>query len=167
MNNDILPQDLLSEEFTEDKEVKQYNGEFTPIKRDENFDIADFIVKHSTDYSVRSKKRVSRIITVTVVVLIIISLCTALAVLKNSETKNPLYGTWIAQDGTTMEIIENYITINGSSRKYVFEDDNVIAISVNGEYYKIIYTLEGGKLSIILPSSDGKHTTIEYSKKKG
>ena len=49
-----------------------------PLKnKDEEFDIADFIVKHSTQYSVK-KSKAPRIIAIVAVAVIIIGLCVVL-----------------------------------------------------------------------------------------
>ena len=48
--------------------------------------------------------------------------------------------------------------------KYIFEDDNVIALNVNNEYFKMIYELKDGKLTITIPSDE--ITTIEYKREQ-
>lgn len=133
----------------------------------EEFDIAYFIVKHSTNYSVK-KSKAPRIIAIIVVAFIIIGLCVIIAISSANGNKNPIFGKWVSSEGVEMEIIEDYITIDGSSRKYVFPkgEDNVIAISINEEYFKILYKLENGKLYIIIPSADGESETIEYVRKR-
>ncbi len=139
----------------------------TENSESEEFDIADFIVKHSTNYSVK-KSKAPRIIAVIVVAVMIIGLCVIIAITSANGNKNPIYGKWVSSEGVEMEIIEGYITIDGSSRKYVFPngEENVIAISINDEYFKILYKLENGKLYIIIPSAEGESETIEYVRKR-
>ncbi len=133
----------------------------------EDFDIADFIVKHSTNYSVK-KSKAPRIIAIIAVAVMIIGLCVIIAIYSANGNKNPIFGKWISSEGVEMEIIEGYITIDGSSRKYIFPDgeENVIAIAINEEYFKILYKFENGKLYIIIPSSEGENETIEYERKR-
>lgn len=137
------------------------------VTEKEEFDIADFIVKHSTNYSVK-KSKAPRIIAIIVVAVMIIGLCVIVAISSANGNKNPIFGKWVSSDGVEMEIIEDYITIDGASRKYIFPkgEENVIAIAVNNEYFKILYKLENGKLYIIIPSAEGESETIEYERKK-
>lgn len=135
-------------------------------KKDEEFDIADFIVKHSSNYSVK-KSKAPRIIAIIVVAVMIIGLCVIIAISSASGNKNPIFGKWVSSEGVEMEIIEDYITIGGTSRKYIFtEEKNVIAINVNEEYFKILYKLEDGKLHLIVPISKDKTETVIYTRKK-
>lgn len=133
----------------------------------EEFDIADFIVKHSTNYSVK-KSKAPRIIAIVAVAVMIIGLCVVIAITSANANKNPIFGKWVSSDGVEMEIIEDYITIDGASRKYIFPEgeENVIAISIKDEYFKILYKLENGKLYIIIPSAEGESETIEYVRKR-
>lgn len=135
--------------------------------RQEEFDIADFIVKHSTQYSVK-KSKAPRIIAIVVVALMIIAVCVFLAIASGKQNQNPVFGKWISEQGKEMEIIEDYITIDGTSRKYIFPEgeENVIAISIKDEYFKILYKLEGGRLYFIIPSAEGESETIIYTRKK-
>ncbi len=133
----------------------------------ENFDIADFIIMHSDKNNTKTSVKILRIISVIVVAAVIIVLCVFLAMSSNKINSNPVFGTWVSDNGNTMEIIEDYITINGSSRKYIFEEENIMAIAINNEYYKIVYKLEDGLLYIMMPDADGEVTTIVYEKKEG
>lgn len=132
----------------------------------EEFDIADFIVKHSTHYNVK-KSKAPRIIAIVVVAVVIIGLCVIAALASSNGNKNPIFGKWVSEQGIEMEIIEDYITIDGYSRKYIIPEgeENVIALSVNGEYVKMLYKLEDGKLHLIIPSADGELETIIYKRK--
>ncbi|MBP3922214.1 MAG: hypothetical protein J6D27_04530 [Ruminiclostridium sp.] len=139
-----------------------------PLKnKDEEFDIADFIVKHSTHYNVK-KSKAPRIIAIVVVAVVIIGLCVIAALASSNGNKNPIFGKWVSEQGIEMEIIEDYITIDGYSRKYIIPEgeENVIALSVNGEYVKMLYKLEDGKLHLIIPSADGELETIIYKRKR-
>lgn len=140
-----------------------------PLKnKDEEFDIADFIVKHSTQYSVK-KSKAPRIIAIVAVAVIIIGLCVVFALVSGKQqNKNPIFGSWVSEQGIEMEIIEDYITIDGSSRKYIFPEgeENVIAIAIKDEYFKILYKLEKGRLYLIIPSAEGESETIIYERKK-
>jgi hypothetical protein len=62
-----------------------------PLKnKDEEFDIADFIVKHSTQYSIK-KSKAPRIIAIVAVAVIIIGLCVVFALVSGKQqNKNPI-----------------------------------------------------------------------------
>jgi hypothetical protein len=132
----------------------------------EEFDIADFIVKHSTQYSVK-KSKAPRIIAVIGVAVMIIGLCVLIALTADKTPKNPVFGKWVSDKGIEMEIDEDTITIDGSTRNYIFPkgENNVIAISVQNEYFKIYYKLEKGELHIIIPLTDENSQTIIYKRK--
>lgn len=139
----------------------------TDEAKEEEFDIADFIVKHNTRYNVR-KSKAPRIIAIVVVAVIVIGLCVIAAMTSAKGNKNPIFGKWVSEQGIEMEISEDYISIDGTSRKYIFPEGekNVIAISIKEEYFKILYRLEKGKLYIVIPSSLGESETIIYERKK-
>lgn len=154
--------DAFNKIITEDIKTDNEKSE-----KSEEFDIADFIVKHSTNYRVK-KSKAPRIIAIIAVAVIIIGICVVFAILSAGKNKNPIFGEWISTEGIEMEISEKYITIDGIGREYIFPKDekNVIAISVNDEYFKILYKLEFGRLYIIIPSSDGESEIIEYKRNK-
>ena len=128
----------------------------------EDFDIVDFIEKHSATYSVKRPRIWTKVVGIALVVVLIVALCIMAAVLLSKQNSNPIFGKWVSSDGVKMEIIEDYIIINDKSMKYIFEDDNVIALNVNNEYFKMIYELKDGKLTITIPSDE--ITSIEYKR---
>ena len=133
-----------------------------PSKFAENFDIVDFIEKHSATYTVKKPRIWTKVVGIVLVAVLIVVLCITAAVLLNKQSSNPIFGKWVSSDGVKMEIIEDYIIINDKSMKYIFEDDNVIALNVNNEYFKMLYELSDGKLTITIPSDE--ITTIEYTR---
>lgn len=127
----------------------------------DDFDIVDFISKHNTTYSVKKPHIWTKVVGIILIAVLIIALCVTAAVLMNKNS-NPILGKWVSSDGVKMEIIEDYIIINDKSMKYIFEEDNVISLNVNNEYFKMLYELKNGKLIITIPSDE--ITTIEYTR---
>ncbi len=100
--------------------------------------------------------------------MLIIGICVVFAVvIGKGKPTHPIFGDWVCEEnGNKMSIIEGHITINGLSREYNFEEDNIIAIAINGEFYKIVYKLEDGLLYIMVPDASGEVTTLIYERKK-
>ena len=154
--------DIVSVSAPDSSEEKK-----TDTAKGEEFDIADFIVKHSTQYNVK-KSKAPRIIAIVVVALMVIALCVVAAILSGNSNNNSIYGKWISDKGIEMEIIDGYITIEGETRKFIFPENesNVIAINVKDDYFRMLYQLKDGKLHIIIPISDEETETIIYTRKK-
>lgn len=137
-----------------------------PVKDGEEFDIADFIVKHNTVYTVKKKRIWTKILGIVMAAIMIVVIC-MLGAFLIMKSGNQLYGTWVS--GSQVMVIEkDKITIGNNSNEYNLEENNIIALKiVNGEntdYFRMIYKLDGDKLTIIIPAADDVQK-IEYTRK--
>ena len=143
-------------------EKKSEIGSVSPANSD--FDIVDFIISHSDNRSVIKKSKAPRIILCVIVGVLILTVCGLFVFWSVFVNKDPLCGSWVTNDGLVMTIDEKTITINGQTSEYTKDENNVIAIKMNNEYYKIIYELEGNDLIITIPNANGVET-ISYTRK--
>lgn len=151
-----------------------------PVSGDGEFDIADFIVKHNTVYSVKKKRVWVKVLGIVTVILMIAAICVLGAVLTKSKSSNSLFGKWKSSDGILTEFIEleknidgkqviqNYMIIGEndkqSSMRFIFEEEeNVISLEINGEFVKMIYSIENNKLTLTMPFTNIVQK-LEYTK---
>ncbi len=130
----------------------------------DDFDIVDFIISHSDGRSVRKKSKLPKILLCVILGLLIVGMCVLFVIWSASSKRNKLWGTWQASGGITMTITDKEITINGETSEYITEEKNVIAIKMNNEYYKIIYTLDGDTLTLTIPDESGV-SELKYTRK--
>jgi len=131
--------------------------------KDENFDLGDFILSHNMQTTSLKVRLWPKILALVISFVGLIGVCVLVVFIINS-TKT-LNGKWQSDDGVVVEIIDKYITINGTSLKYVIEENNVFAININDEYFRIIYKLYGDSLTFIIPSDNPEEVeTINYKR---
>ncbi len=145
-------------------EKKRDDG-FVAAGKNDDFDIVDFVIKHSDGSSVRKKSIVPKVILVVMTVILLVGICVTLAFISKSrnDKTHPLFGTWKSQQGNFLKVTDEYVEVDGKQTEYIFEEDNVISIKMQNEYIKMIYLLDGDDMTLIIPL-ESNVSRIEYTR---
>ena len=132
----------------------------------DDFDIVDFIISHSDYNTVRKKSKLPKILLCVILVLLIAGICFLFALWSSQKKSNPLIGSWSGENGTVMQITEDHIMINGSSREYSVDEEskNVIKLKVNSDIFKMLYELNGNTLTLTIADESGV-SELKYTRK--
>lgn len=153
------------EEFikSEKKVIPEYN---LPRKFDEDFDIFEYVEKHSKKRTSLKKSKlplVIMIVIITVCIITMIVLAVIFSSIEEAEVEDPrLLGSWQREDGEIMKITgDGKLTINGESVEYVLRPDEVIEMTIDNEKLRAVYVIDEPLLFIMIPYH-GQTVTLEY-----
>ncbi len=141
-----------------------------PRKFDEDFDIFEYVEKHSKKNTSLKKSRLPLVIMIIIITICIITMIVLAVIFSNTGeaevNDSRIIGSWQREDGDVMNITgDGRLTINGESVEYTLRPDEVIEMTINGEKLRAVYVIDEPFLFIMIPY-DNETVTLEYMRKE-
>lgn len=141
-----------------------------PRKFDEDFDIFEYVEKHSKKNTSLKKSKLPLVIMIVIITICIITMIVLAVIFSNveeAEADDPrIIGSWQREDGEVMNITgDGRLSIDGESVEYVLRPDEVIEMTINGEKLRAVYVIDEPFLFIMIPY-DNETVTLEYMRKE-